>query len=262
MKRRDVDRLTSDAWLIRRDYDDLWASFVERLPESETSAAPLGSGRGNVRRGVGAVLRLTGGVASSLEGAARTLAGLVDEETIPFGAPDLHTTVHALEARGGEDVDEAAARRFAETVLDVAPRYDRLCVRYEGLTAGPTGILAQGWPVGEGLRDLRREVARRLDARDLPAAVGPGRVRRTAHATLVTFVEPLRDPARLADFVGSNRGTVYGTANFSSMDVIRYDFVGSRAELIPLARIPLGGRGTQSADGGTPGIRDEPKRNR
>lgn len=68
-------------------------------------------------------------------------------------------------------------------------------------------------------------------------------VRRTAHATLLAFVEPLRAPTRLADFVGSNWGTAYGTATFASMEVVRYDVAGSRAELTPLARIPLGDRG-------------------
>lgn len=178
MKRRDEDRLTPNAGPIRRDYEDLWDGFARRLRDGET-ADPLGLGPGSMRRGVGAVLRLTNGVAASLEEVARILAGLVDEEVVPSGARDLHTTVHALEVRGDSEILNAAARRFVETALAVAPRHDRLCIRYEGLTVGPTGVLAQGWPAGEGLQDLRREMARRLGAQDLPAAAESGRVRRT-----------------------------------------------------------------------------------
>lgn len=242
MKRRDEERLTPNAGPIRRDYDDLWDGFARRLRDVET-ADPLGLGPGGMRRGVGAVLRLADGVAATLEEVARILAGLVDEEVVPSGARDLHTTVHALEVRGDGEILDAAARRFVETALALAPRHDRLCIGYEGLTACPTGVLAQGWPAGEGLQDLRREMARRLGARDLPAAAGSGMVRRTAHATLLAFVEPLRAPTRLANFVGSNRGTAYGTATFASMEVVRYDVAGSRAKLTPLARIPLGDRG-------------------
>jgi len=243
MKRRDEDRTAPNAGAIRRDYDDLWDGFARRLRDGE-SADPLGLGPGSMRRGVGAVVRLTNGVAASLEEVARILAGLVDEEVVPSGTRDLHTTVHALEVRGDGEILNAVAQRFVETALAIAPRHDRLCIRYEGLTVGPTGVLAQGWPAGEGLQDLRREMARRLGAQDLPAAAESGKVRRTAHATLLAFVEPLRGaPTRLADFVGSNRGTAYGTATFASMEVVRYDVAGSRAKLIPLSRIPLGNRG-------------------
>jgi len=72
------------------------------------------------------------------------------------------------------------------------------------------------------------------------ASAAGAQLRQTAHATLVSFVEPIENPASLARFVDANRSTRYGATSFRSVELVSYEATERGVTLVPLARIPLG----------------------
>ena len=238
--------LSSNAERIRRDYEVSWSSFKHELLHGGQRPT-VASDEGTRRSGISAIVRPEAEVATRLAGVARELVVLAGQRHLAFDASDIHTTLHALEGDPVAD-DETEARgsaaAFADVLRALAPQHDYFHIRYEGLTAGPTGVFAQGWPSGDGFQDMRRALHRRLTEElstrgYLTSVTGPG-LRQTAHATLVSFAGPIENPASLARLVDENRSTCYGTSSFQSVELVRYEATGRGIILDPIARVSLG----------------------
>ena len=237
--------LPSNAEQIRRDHETSWASFKHELLHGGQQPT-VATDEENRRSGISAIVRPEAEIATRLAEVARELAVLAGQGHLAFDASDIHTTLYALEGDPVAD-DETEARRsaavFADVLRSLAPQHDCFHIRYEGLTAGPTGVFAQGWPSGDGFQDMRRALHRRLTGElstrgYLTSVTGPG-LRQTAHATLVSFAGPIENPASLARLVDENRSTCYGASSFHSVELVRYEATGRGIVLDPIARVPL-----------------------
>jgi 2'-5' RNA ligase len=223
---------------VRRDYDGLWARSKERLAAGRVVAdrPPPSIGR---RWGIAAVLRPSPEVASSLSAVACEISRLAGERQLVYEETNLHTTLCSIESRRlSGSPDEDRVRRYAEALREAAEKARPVHVSYRGLTASLSGVLAQGWPTDGSLQELRHAVYAGLEAQGLaiPEWSSP---RRTAHATLVVFANPLHAPSALARLVEENRNTNFGACVFDAVELVRYDRTEHTAKLIPLARVLL-----------------------
>ena len=229
--------LPSNAEQIRRDHEISWSNFKRDLLRGDPPRPAAVSGARGRRSGISAIVRPEAEVASRLAEVAREVAVLAGREYIVLDASDIHTTLYAIEdgpADDETDIQQSAAA-LAGVLRTLAPNYGRLFINYRGLTAGPAGLLAQGWPSGESFQTLRRAVHRRVTG-EFGTRAG---LRQTAHATLVSFAGPIENPATLARFVEENRSTCYGSSGFRAVELVRYENTGRKIVLDPLAQVPL-----------------------
>lgn len=237
----------SNTGQIRRDHDTSWSSFKRDLLRGIWQQPAATSEEKVCRSGISAIVRPEAEIASRLAGIARELSELTGQGHLAFDASDIHTTLYALES-GPEADNETKARRsvaeLAEALRTLARLHDHFRIGFKGLTAGPTGIFAQGWPTDDRFQDVRRAIHRRLaeecGSRGCPTTGAGVRLRRTAHATLVSFRGQIENPASLARFVDENRSTCYGASSFRSVELVRYEATGRGLLLHPLDEVLLG----------------------
>lgn len=234
---------------LRSEYEGLWTGSRQLLAAGRVTpdTAPVES---SGRWGVSAVLRPTGDVAATLAGVSETLAGFTGRRQTLYGPSNLHTTVRSIETyRAGVTDEDAAVRIYAEILDRIAGRRGPIRIAYRGLTASASGVLAQGWPVGDELYRLRRTLLEKLSDRGLSGGPEAERTRRTAHASLVTFAASPRYPEALVEFIEANRRTPYGVASFNSVEIVRYERTKYAAEPVTLYKTALRGSDPQSPKG-------------
>jgi hypothetical protein len=126
-------------------------------------------------------------------------------------------------------LDCARVDSCLEALREVARRCGPIRIEYKGLTAG----IAQGWPIGGTLYGLRRAFRRRA------TGIKAENTHRSAHASLITLAEPLRDLTSLVKLVERNRHAAYGLFAVHSAEIVSYEQEAFCANLLTLARVAL-----------------------
>lgn len=227
---------------IRSDYERSWAEGAAALAAGAVECDPPPR-EGDERWGLSIVLRPEGRVRERLAAAADELRPFLGERQLLYGPSTLHTTLRSLEAhRGKIEAGDPLLSRYADALRELA-RSQPLSIAYDGLTLGRSGVLAQGWPLGEGLQRLRDALHSRLADKGL-AQSGPERSapRRTAHASLAVFQCPPESPGALLEHVAARRRLEYGRCDFSHAEIVKYELGAGSLRLSVLESVSLGGR--------------------
>ncbi len=224
--------------LIRRDYHGMWVNARSRLAEGRIQPDP-GSKETIKKWGLSAVLSPTGNIADTLVGVADELAVHTGRSQVVYDHTDLHTTLRSIEFHQ-PTIATDKVQTYTDILHEVAQGYGPFSVSYRGLTATPTGVLAQGWPDDDSLQNLRLAFHRRLESYGLLSGPETIWLRVTAHASLVVFASSLLNPLSLVRYVEGNKHTNYGTAIYNSIDLVYYNRTRYHAGLVRVGRVALG----------------------
>ncbi|NML64057.1 mutarotase [Hymenobacter sp. RP-2-7] len=134
------------------------------------------------------------------------------------------------------DIEPAAyARLVAELLRHVPP----LRIRFAGFTASAAGIMVQGFPLDEGLGELRQQLRVAFQASGLPQSIDQRYRIQTAHATLVRFRAPLRHPARLVAWLRRHAQVPIGDFELGTIELVFNDWYQRAAHTVLLQRNAL-----------------------
>src|SRR6185312_11528690 len=143
--------------------DKLWEDSKDELARGlvEPDPVPL---TGSNLWGVSAIVRPHKYTANGLEKVALQLTTFTDQQQIVYDTTTLHTTLRSIEAyRSDIDHHDEKVHAYIEILQTLARQFEPLQIFYQGLTANKTGILAQGWPIGEKFQALRQAFHQKLD---------------------------------------------------------------------------------------------------
>jgi hypothetical protein len=171
------------------------------------------------------VVRPPGELAEVLAGAASRVARVQPERHHLYPPETIHLTVLGLAARPGVEDEVAAA----------ALRHRPFAIEVRGLNLSTRTVFAELYPLGPGLRLLRRDL-RPLESPEHGPVARWAR-RRIAHANVIRFAAPV-DP-RLVDEVGTLRGAHFGRFEVKELELVRGDKVLSDARTRTLGRFGL-----------------------
>jgi hypothetical protein len=222
-----------------QDYERTWTKGAAAVAAGSVVCDPPPRD-GDARWGLSIIVRPDRRVSERLTAAASELQSVVGGGQLVYDRNTLHTTVRSLEAHRGEvDATDPTLGRYVDIMRGLAPRYG-LSVSYDGLTLSQSGVLAQGWPLGDDMRQLRAALHSRLAAEGLtrtgPEKEGP---RRTAHTSLVVFQEPPARPVALMEHVATRRYFDFGSCHFTRAEIVKYERDRNSLRLIVLESIPL-----------------------
>ena len=223
----------------QENYDQLWTRTKERLARGEVTFDPIPDATTR-RWGVSVICHFESALASSLESVTRQMARLSGPEQLLYTPATVHTTVSALEFyRAPIAPDDDRVQRYCAILQHIARQFAPFEIRYQGLTATPIGVLAQGWPLDDSLQRLRHALREQLRAHSLLSGPEQEQPRQIAHASLIVFTSPLQQPAELAAFIEQNRATHFGTTTITTLDLVRYERSTHAALPIPLCSLRM-----------------------
>jgi 2'-5' RNA ligase len=95
---------------------------------------------------------------------------------------------------------------------------------YTGVTASAGAILLQGFPQDETLQYLREQLRTVFQQSALSHSIDARYPLFTAHATLVRFRSPLRNPARVVDWIQAHAQALLGSFTVDTLELVYNDW--------------------------------------
>lgn len=165
---------------------------------------------------------------------------LVEPGQYYYPATDIHLTILSLiscyPGFSLNDIDLEEYQRALRSLLQAMPPFT---IRYTGLTASPGGIMVQGFPLGDGLANLRQTIREFFQHAGLPHSIDRRYRLQTAHSTVVRFKQPLANPAALLDNLSRYQAQDFGAFEVASVELVFNDWYQRAAHTVLLEKYPL-----------------------
>jgi hypothetical protein len=190
------------------------------------------------RWGVSLVLRPGGAAArrlARLAAQASAVAGPGHWQTGGLGS--AHLTIRVLEPyRDPVPLDDPLVRRYGAALSRVAERSRSPLFALTGLGVALGAVVVAAEPANSSAAKLRAVVSAELG--------GDGQFEEDRYrgdlwwSTLLHFAAPLADGATLVDWVEDRRTLDLGRFHARSLDLVRYEYDGTRTAPVALASVP------------------------
>ena len=224
---------------LRAHYDAMWDRAWPDVSRGDVDCDRHLAGGLDPRRGLTLVAR-PGPALAARFGATQDALLAADPHQYRQPVSDLHMTVLSLFTVTADyaphlarRADYAAAARAAAADL---PAFD---IDFEGITISRGAVLAKGFPRDGTLERLRARLRDALRARGLDGTLDQRYRLVTAHATLLRFIAPPADPARLAAALADVRAMPLGTMRVERLQLVVNDWYMSSAAVEPVETFTL-----------------------
>lgn len=221
----------TDPYNLQARYDTIWHEAVPALARGDVACdAQLAAGN-DPRRGLTLIARPDAQLAASF---SALLDRLTDIEPDQYRHPiaDMHVTVLSLfTATVDHEPELARAEAYRAAVAAAVQGTPPFVIDFTGITASRGAVLAQGFPRGDALPELRDRLRMELRARGLDGSLDGRYKLVTAHSTLLRFVRPLTEPARFLHTLTQLRETPLGAMHVNALELVQNDWYMSSATL-------------------------------
>ncbi|MEP2026041.1 MAG: mutarotase [Reichenbachiella sp.] len=143
---------------------------------------------------------------------------------------DLHLTVLSIiSCDTGFELSQINLRDYERMVRECIS--EPITINFEGITASSSGILVQGFPEGEGLKELRNGLRNKFKSSQLQHSIDCRYKINTAHITIMRFRKPLVDSIKFVKLLDKFRSYSFGTLQISHLHLVFNDWY-QRTEIV------------------------------
>lgn len=116
---------------------------------------------------------------------------------------------------------------------------DPFDIEFRGKTATASCVLAQGFPVGDGLNKLRELLRKNFGSSSLRHSIDERYTIATAHSTLIRFRDEVSRPQEYIDLMSRFRGVEWGCQQVASLDLVFNDWYHKATRVKDIATFRL-----------------------
>ena len=222
-------------------YDEMWE---DAAPAVRAGGAVIDAGLmpwpgADARRGITLLARPAARVSAALD---LLLERLRSVEPAQYYQPrsDLHHTILSLFTATVDYAPHLAQLpAYSAAVKEAATGIEPFEIEVRGVTLVRGAVLAQGFPNGQALAELRDRLRGALGARGLGSALDRRYRLVTAHMTIARFAARLCDPKRFVDMIDAERATDFGTSSIDRVDLVFGDWYHTLANEQEIVRYPI-----------------------
>jgi 2'-5' RNA ligase len=224
---------------LRTHYDAMWERAWPDVSRGDLDCDRHLAGGLDPRRGLTLIARPDPALATRFEAAQDALIA-ADPRQYRQPRADLHMTVLSL-FTVTEDYAPHLARcadyvAAARAAVEDLPAFD---IDVDGITISRGAVLAKGFPRDGTLEQLRARLRDALRAGGLDGTLDQRYRLVTAHSTLLRFIAPPREPARLAAALAGMRDVPLGCMRVERLQIVVNDWYMSSAAVEPVETFTL-----------------------
>ncbi|WP_205503618.1 2'-5' RNA ligase family protein [Rufibacter psychrotolerans] len=225
---------------LQAHYTQLWEQAQQEFATGNFALDPLLDSPHDTRRGITLLARPNAAVKREVQDLLRHLAQ-VEPDQYYYPASDMHLTVLSIiSCYPGFSLEHIRPAAYAELIEKALRSIAPFKVVYSGITASPSCVLVQGYPVGPALELLRDNVRKAFRASGLQQSIDERYTLQTAHSTVVRFRAPLKRPTAFLQKLRECRKREFGTSTVHTLELVYHDWYQRQANTQLLATFPLG----------------------
>jgi hypothetical protein len=138
---------------------------------------------------------------------------------------ELHLTILSIiSCITGFTLDEIDPKQYVEIFNQSVFGIEPIEILFKGVTASPSCILIQGFPVGEGPNQVRENLRKNFKQSGLRSSIDSRYKISTAHITAVRFSSPITDTGLLISLCEKYREHMFGSALLTDFDLVFNDW--------------------------------------
>jgi 2'-5' RNA ligase len=209
-------------------YETLWRAALAAFERAEPEIDPYLLDKANdPRRGVTLHVRPSAAVRDEIARFLEELSAICPGQYF-YRPEELHVTALSIINMTEKWREEMARLEACRAILrEALAAQHAFQMEFRGITASPSTVMVQGFPVGDGLLKIR-DAIREAFAR---AGFGDMIDRRykivAAHVSAMRFCQPVSDWPRLISFLKENRERFFGVCEIDEVQLVFGDWFAS-----------------------------------
>lgn len=218
-------------------YDKMWKSARLQFESGKCEMDSLIDDNEDQRRGITLLARLEDLLSAEISNFQRELK---EVESTQYFQPitDLHLTILSIiSCYAGFRLDQIVPEEYQRIIEACLPV--PFTIRFEGITASPSGILIQGFPQNNTLDQLRDGLRIAFKNSNLQHSIDSRYKINTAHLTMMRFKKPLTNPEVFVKLLDKYRAHLFGTMEINHLNLVFNDWYQRTEKVQELATFEL-----------------------
>ncbi|MBH8557021.1 2'-5' RNA ligase family protein [Hymenobacter negativus] len=221
-------------------YDAMRQAAVHQLARGEAELDSLLDSPLDTRRGITLLARPPAAVTARI-GEMLTDFRRIEPNQYYYPTSDMHVTILSIICcYPGFTLDLIDPTAYQNAVRTIVQSSAPFSIRFAGLTASPGSLIVKGFPVGDGLENLRTAMRRFFRSAGLQHSIDQRYSIQTAHSTVLRFRSPLQNPARLLEKLANYQSYFIGSFEIDAVELVYNDWYQRARNTVLLGRFPLG----------------------
>lgn len=164
----------------------------------------------------------------------------IDSAQYYYPDSDIHITVLSIiSCYEGFTLDKIRVEDYIEIVQKSLADLDKIKIKFRGITASPSAIMIQGFPIDESLNILRNKLRENFKKSTLEQSIDSRYSLTTAHSTVMRFQEPLQNPKKLIEIADKFRDYDFGELTIENLELVYNDWYQREENTIHLKNFNL-----------------------
>lgn len=164
----------------------------------------------------------------------------IDPSQYYYPDSDIHITLMSIiSCYEGFSLDKISVPDYVEIIQKSLVDLGQIKIEFRGVTASPSAIMIQGFPMDESLNNLRDKLRENFKKSTLEQSIDSRYAISTAHLTVVRFQEKLQNPEKLVAITDKFRDFDFGTFTVNKIELVYNDWYQRERNTIQLADFHL-----------------------
>lgn len=209
--------------IIQTIYDEMWDEFSVAMKQKRYQLDPLIDNPDDTRRGITALAFLEQNNQSVAHEINLFLNQVKQIEVKQYYHPqnELHLTILSIiTCFSGFQLSDIDSAQYIEVFKKAMAGIEPIEIRFQGITASPSCIMVQGFPVGNGLERLRDRFRECFKESGLYSSIDSRYKIATAHLSAIRFCSPIGDTVRLLSLCKKYKNHSFGHVRFTEFELV------------------------------------------
>ncbi|MCE7566911.1 hypothetical protein LZS85_12370 [Aliivibrio fischeri] len=224
--------------MLKTIYDEMWDSSYSKIKSGQCDIDKLISDPNDTRRGVTALTYLQNNESKVSRKITEFLCELKKVEPKQYYYPEeeLHLTILSIiSCISGFQLADIDTFSYVQIFKQCMQDTESISIKFEGITISTSCILIQGFPIGEGLNELRNKLRNRYQESSLHTTIDSRYRLSTAHVTAVRFTSQLINRDKVIDVLNRYKFYDFGTMTFTEFQLVFNNWYQNLSETKQLA---------------------------
>lgn len=225
---------------LAQHYQQLWTRSIQQFESGHFEYDVMLDAPMDPRRGITLLARPPLNVREAVEIMLGDFKAPAPEQYY-YPITDIHLTVLSIiSCYAGFSLSLIDSARYAAVVREVVSTQKSFKIQFRGITASPSCLLIQGFPLDTTLKKIRNGLRQRFRISGLQHSIDKRYAIQTAHSTVVRFRKPFVHPDAFVQKAKSYRAVDFGIFDVTEMELVFNDWYQKAENTAVLERFRLG----------------------
>ncbi len=220
-------------------YDAMWLESINRFDRQLFEIDHHIQSPNDSRRGISLIIKHDSHLIAALKPYIQKLQHISPEQFYyPFTS--LHITVlPIISCSQYFQLNQISINDYIVLIKDTVKHVDPFILKFKGVTASPSCVLAQGFPVDDKLLHLRGLLRQAFNQSSLKSTIDSRYKLTTAHSTICRFKQQILKPVEFTNVLKEIRTTEFSELHVNELYLVYNDWYHHADKTIVLSKISL-----------------------